>query len=76
MTSWAMFAVKITVHPDPDGLYLLKGGDRQVWDHFNIKKEWRKSQGIVHGKRCGIFGMAMSASPPKADMFRLGSDVG
>ena len=26
----------------------------QVWDHFNIKKEWRKSQGIVHGKRCGI----------------------
>jgi hypothetical protein len=47
------FAVKIIVHPDPDGLYLIKAGDRKVWDHFNIKKEWRKSQGIIHGKRCG-----------------------
>jgi hypothetical protein len=40
------FAVKIVVHADPDGLYLIKGGDRP-------RKEWRKSQGIVHGKRCG-----------------------
>lgn len=47
------FAVKLIIHPDPDGLYLLKGGDRKVWDHFNIKKDWRKSQGIIHGKRCG-----------------------
>ena len=47
------FAVKLIIHPDPDGLYLIKGGDRRVWDHFNIRKEWRKSQGIVHGKRCG-----------------------
>jgi hypothetical protein len=34
-------------------VYLIKGGDRRVWDRFNIRKEWRKSQGIVHGKRCG-----------------------
>ena len=47
------FAVKITLHADPDGLYLIKGGNKEVWDHFNIRKEWRKSQGIVHGKRCG-----------------------
>src|SRR5262249_483914 len=47
------FAVKLVIHPDPDGLYLLKGGGRKVWDRFNIRKEWRKSQGIVHGKRCG-----------------------
>jgi hypothetical protein len=47
------FAVKLIIHPDPDGLYLIKGGDRRVWDHFKIRKEWRKSQGIVHGKRCG-----------------------
>jgi hypothetical protein len=47
------FAVKIIVHPDPDGLYLIKGGNRKVWERFNIRKEWRKSQGIVHGKRCG-----------------------
>ena len=47
------FAVKIILHADPDGLYLIKGGNKEVWDHFNIRKEWRKSQGIVHGKRCG-----------------------
>ena len=47
------FTVKIIVHPDPNGLYLIKGGDRQVWEHFNIKKDWRKSQGIFYGKRCG-----------------------
>jgi hypothetical protein len=47
------FAVKLTIHPDPDGLYLIKGGDRKVWEHFKIRREWRKSQGIVHGKRCG-----------------------
>ena len=41
------------IHPDPDGLYFLKGGDQKVWDHFSIKKEWRKSQGILYGKRCG-----------------------
>ena len=44
---------KISVHPHPDGLYLLKGGDREVWGRFKLKKEWRKSQGIIHGKRCG-----------------------
>ena len=48
------FAVKLIIHPDPDGLYLIKGGNREVWDHFNIRKEWRKSQGIIHGKRCGV----------------------
>jgi hypothetical protein len=47
------FAVKLVIHPDPDGLYLIKGGDRRVWEFFNIRKEWRKSQGILHGKRCG-----------------------
>jgi hypothetical protein len=47
------FAVKLVLHPDPDGLYLIKGGDCRVWDQFNIRKEWRKSQGIIRGKRCG-----------------------
>src|SRR5205809_262587 len=27
------FAVKLVIHADPDGLYLIKGGDRKVWDH-------------------------------------------
>ena len=48
------FAVKLIIHPDPDGLYLIKGGDRKVWERFKIRREWRKSQGIIHGKRCGI----------------------
>ena len=48
------FAIDLRIHRDPDGLYLIKGGDRQVWERFNIRKDWRKSQGIIHGKRCGI----------------------
>jgi len=47
------FAVKLVIHADPDGLYLVKGGDRKVWERFKIRREWRKSQGIVRGKRCG-----------------------
>jgi hypothetical protein len=47
------FAVKLTLHPDPDGLYIIKGGNREVWEQFRLRKEWRQSQGIVPGKRCG-----------------------
>jgi hypothetical protein len=47
------FAIKLTIHPDPDGLYLIKGGNREVWEKFKIRKEWRQSQGVIHGKRCG-----------------------
>jgi hypothetical protein len=37
-----------------DGLYLLKGGGPKVWKLFpRIRKEWRKPQGIIIGKRCG-----------------------
>jgi hypothetical protein len=38
-----------------DGLYLLKGGGKPVWKLFpRIKKDWRKPQGIIFGKRCGV----------------------
>jgi hypothetical protein len=47
------FAVKLTIHRDPDGLYLIKGGNRDVWEKFKIRKEWHQSQGIIYGKRCG-----------------------
>jgi hypothetical protein len=48
------FAVKIELWPDPDGLYLIKGGGPKVWAQFpGIRKDWRKSQGVIHGKRCG-----------------------
>jgi hypothetical protein len=48
------FAVKLVIWPDPDGLYLIKGGDAEVWERFQIRKRWRQSQGVVHGKRCGV----------------------
>jgi hypothetical protein len=47
------FAVKLKIWPDPDGLYLLKGGGPEVWKRFCVKKKFRESQGIIHGKRCG-----------------------
>ena len=49
------FAVTLKLWPDPDGLYLIKGGGPDVWERFSrIRKDWRKPQGIIHGKRCGI----------------------
>jgi hypothetical protein len=48
------FAVKLKLWPDPDGLYLIKGGGPDVWKRFpRIRKDWRKPQGIIVGKRCG-----------------------
>jgi hypothetical protein len=59
------YAVKVKVPTDRglpgpyngrsyDGLYLLKGGGPKVWKIFpRIRKEWRKPQGIIFGKRCG-----------------------
>jgi hypothetical protein len=49
---WGEFAVNLTIHPHADGLYLLTGGN-DVWREFKIRKEWRESQGIIRGKRCG-----------------------
>jgi hypothetical protein len=59
------YAVKLKIptdggNPGPyngrsyDGLYLLKGGGKQAWKLFpRIKREWRKPQGVIFGKRCG-----------------------
>jgi hypothetical protein len=48
------FAVKVEIWPDPDGLYLIKGGGSKVWKMFpRIRKTWRTGQGVIHGKRCG-----------------------
>jgi hypothetical protein len=48
------FAVRLVIWPDPDGLYLIKGGGPLVWKQFpRIRKKWRTAQGIIHGKRCG-----------------------
>ncbi len=38
-----------------DGLYLLKGGGKQAWRLFaRIHPEWRKPQGLIFNKRCGV----------------------
>ena len=53
--SLAEFAVKLVIHCDPDGLYLIKGGGKKVWKLFpRIRKDWRKPQGLIFGKRCGV----------------------
>ncbi|MGA8689862.1 MAG: hypothetical protein WB662_08150 [Methyloceanibacter sp.] len=38
-----------------DGMYLIKGGGPKVWKLFpRIRKKWRKPQGVIFGKRCGV----------------------
>ena len=53
---WAEQVIKLVIHdksPYPDGKYLIKGGGAKVWKLFRLRKEHRRSQGIIHGKRCG-----------------------
>lgn len=45
--------LKLTFPPNPNGVYLLKGGGPDVWCKFGVHRDWRKPQGVVHGKRCG-----------------------
>jgi hypothetical protein len=46
-------AIDLRVHDSPDGKYLIKGGGSKVWKLFRLRKEHRRLQGIIHGKRCG-----------------------
>ena len=46
-------AVKLTLWPDPDGKYLIKGDGPKVWKKYHLRKQHRNVQGIIHGKRCG-----------------------
>jgi hypothetical protein len=50
---WAEEAIKLVIWPNPDGKYLVKGGGPKVWKQFGLRKEHRRLQGIIHGKRCG-----------------------
>jgi hypothetical protein len=48
------FTVALKLWSDPDGLYLIRGGGPDVCKRFpRIRKDWRKPQGVIHGKRCG-----------------------
>jgi hypothetical protein len=46
--------LKLTFPTDPNGVYLLKGGGPEVWRKFGVPICWRKSQGVIHGKRSGV----------------------
>jgi hypothetical protein len=45
--------IKLVIHKDPDGKYLIKGGGPKIWKKFRLRKEHRRLQGFIHGKRCG-----------------------
>ena len=54
---WAEQVIKLVIHdkpPYPDGKYLIKGGGPKIWRLFRLRKEHRRLQGIIHGKRCGV----------------------
>ena len=51
---WAEEVIDLRIHDDPDGKYLIKGGGREVWKLFRLRKEHRRLQGIIFGKRCGV----------------------
>jgi hypothetical protein len=50
---WADEVIKLVIHDNPDGKYLIKGGGAEVWKHFRLRKEHRRLQGLIFGKRCG-----------------------
>jgi hypothetical protein len=63
-------AIDLRVHANPDGKYLIKGGGRKIWKRFRLRKEDRRLQGIIHGKRCGTtqnIGVAARAGWESAD---------
>jgi hypothetical protein len=39
--------MKLVIHDNPDGKYLIKGGGPKVWKRFRLRKERRRSQGLT-----------------------------
>jgi hypothetical protein len=58
-----------------DGLYALKGGGPKVWKLFpRIRKDWRRPQGVIFGKRYGTsqnLGPAARRKHPEAQDYEL-----
>jgi hypothetical protein len=46
--------LKLTFPRNPNGVYFLKGGGPEVWRRFGVPQLWRKPQGLIQGKRCGV----------------------
>jgi hypothetical protein len=52
--NYADYTLKLTFPSNPNGVYLLKGGGPDVWRRFAVPRLWRKPQGLILGKRCGV----------------------
>jgi hypothetical protein len=50
---WADEVSKLVIWANPDGKYLIKGGGPEVWKRYGLRKEHRRPQGLIFGKRCG-----------------------
>ena len=50
---WGDNAIDLRLHDNPDGKYLIKGGGPKVWKRFGLRKQHRRVQGLIFGKRCG-----------------------
>ena len=46
--------IKLVIHDNPDGKYLIKGGGTKVWKRFRLRQGHRRLQGLIFGKRCGV----------------------
>ena len=46
--------IKLVIHDNPDGKYLIKGGGPKIWKRFGLRKKDRRLQGLLCGKRCGV----------------------
>ena len=51
--NYADYTLELTFPPNPNGVYLIKGGGPDVWQRFGVPRLWRKPQGMIFGKRCG-----------------------
>jgi hypothetical protein len=50
---WDERVIKLVIHDNPDGKYLIKGGGPKVWKRFRLRRDHRRLHGTIHGKRCG-----------------------
>ena len=46
--------IKLVIHDNPDGKYLIKGGGTKIWKRFRLRNKHRRLQGLICGKRCGV----------------------
>jgi hypothetical protein len=67
-------AIDLRVHDNPDGKYLIKGGGRKIWKRIRLRKEHRRLQGIIHGKRCGTTQNIGQAARRQARLLRCRPD--